>query len=123
MSDEARTKVYFNSACPVCRAGVASQRGKMASCQIEWIDVHSNPESVEEVGAELEQVRERLYVRDAEGNLHVGADAFTTLWRDTPGQRWLGRFTALPGIRSVLRVIYNLFARLLYRWNRRKGHW
>lgn len=124
MSDDTpKTKVYYNSACPVCRSGIESQQGKMSSCEIEWIDVHANPEAVKEVGAELEQVRERLYVQDAQGRIHVGADAFSKLWRDTPQQRWIGRLLALPVIRQLTQWTYNAFARCLYRWNRKKGHW
>lgn len=59
MTPAAKTTVYFNSACPVCRGGVAWQQGQ-ASCGIEWIDVHSAPEAVAEVGADLEAVRQRL---------------------------------------------------------------
>ncbi|HEU0306247.1 MAG TPA: DUF393 domain-containing protein [Lysobacter sp.] len=124
MSEEApAAKVYYNSACPVCRSGIEAQQGRMEACRIEWIDVHANPEAVAEVGADLEAVRERLYVRDAGGNLHVGADAFSRLWRDTPGQRWLGRLAGLPGLKRIAHAAYDWFARRLYRWNRRKGHW
>ena len=123
MSDAPAAKVYYNSACPVCRSGVEAQQGRMVGCDIEWIDVHANPDAVAEVGADLEHVRERLYVRDADGRIHVGADAFSKLWRDTPGQRWLGRRAALPVFRRAARAAYDWFARRLYRWNRRKGHW
>jgi len=55
------SKVYYNSACPVCNAGIKDQRRRMEACgieDIEWVDVHTNPEAVSEVGASLEQVRE-----------------------------------------------------------------
>jgi hypothetical protein len=55
-SDQSSAKVYYNSACPVCKAGIESQRGKMEACglaEVEWIDVHNNPEAVAEVGADL----------------------------------------------------------------------
>ena len=121
--DAPATKVYYNSACPVCRAGIEAQQGKMSACEIEWIDVHANPDAVVEVGVDLEAVREKLYVRDADGRVHVGADAFSKLWRDTPGQRWLGRLAVLPGLKRITHMAYDWFARRLYRWNRRKGHW
>jgi predicted DCC family thiol-disulfide oxidoreductase YuxK len=120
------TKVYYNSACPVCNAGIKDQRQRMEACgvkDVEWIDVHTNPEAVEEVGAPLEQVRERLHVKSEDGRLDVGADAFTRLWWHTPGQRWLATLLRLPVIRQIMHLVYNAFARLLYRWNRAKGHW
>jgi predicted DCC family thiol-disulfide oxidoreductase YuxK len=120
------TKVYYNSACPVCNAGIKDQRQRMEACgvkDVEWIDVHTHPEAVEEVGAPLEQVRERLHVKAEDGRLDVGADAFTRLWWRTPGQRWLATLLRLPVIRQIMHLVYNAFARLLYRWNRAKGHW
>ena len=117
------TKVYYNSACPVCRSGIEAQQGRMPACAIEWIDVNAHPGAAAEVGADLEAVRERLYVRDAEARLHVGADAFSKLWRDTPRQRWMGRLATAPGLKRLAHAAYDWFARRLYRWNRRKGHW
>ncbi|MBS0432531.1 MAG: DUF393 domain-containing protein [Proteobacteria bacterium] len=123
MGDEPKTRVYYNSACPVCRAGIESQRGKMTACDIDWIDVHTHPEAAKEAGADLEFVRERLHVIAPDGSRHVGADAFTQLWQDTPGRRWMAALARLPGLRRLNRFLYNRFARRLYLWNRRKGHW
>ena len=120
------SKVYYNSACPVCNAGIKDQRRRMEACgveDIEWVDVHTNPEAVSEVGASLEQVRERLHVKDSEGQLNVGADAFTYLWSQTRGQRRLAKPLRLPGLKQLAHLAYNVFARLLYRWNRTKGRW
>jgi predicted DCC family thiol-disulfide oxidoreductase YuxK len=123
VSQAAKTTVYFNSACPVCRSGVAWQQGKASSCEIEWVDVHNTPGAVAEVGADLESVRERLHVRDADGRVRVGADAVAVLFGQTTGQRWLGRLMALPLIRPAMRWAYDAFAAVLYRWNRSKGRW
>lgn len=119
-------KVYYNSACPVCNAGIKDQRRRMEACGIkdtEWVDVHKNPDAVREVNSTLEQVRERLYVKDENGHLNIGADAFIRLWLQTPGQRWLGKLFQLPVLKQLFHLIYNSFARILYRWNRAKKHW
>jgi predicted DCC family thiol-disulfide oxidoreductase YuxK len=123
MSADAKSTVYYNSACPVCRSGIAAQQSMMSACEIAWIDVHTDPHAVDELGVALDDVRERLYVRDTDGRLQVGADAITTLWRQTPGLRWLGRFGALPLIGSLAQRLYDAFARRLYAWNRRLGRW
>ena len=117
------TRVYFNSACPVCRAGIEFQRERLGDADIEWVDVHTENAAVCGLGADLEFVRERLHVVDEEDQLHVGAEAFAALWRKTPGQRGLGTIAGLPVLRTVFAWIYNGFARLLYRWNRWTGNW
>jgi predicted DCC family thiol-disulfide oxidoreductase YuxK len=68
-------------------------------------------------------VRERLYVKDADGELNIGADAFTRLWSQTPSQRWLASLLRLPVLKQITNLAYNVFARLLYQWNRAKKHW
>jgi predicted DCC family thiol-disulfide oxidoreductase YuxK len=116
-------KVYYNSACPVCKAGVEVQKVKGSSCEIQWKDVHERNDLVSEGGADLEFVRERLHVEDEHGRVHVGFDAFLAIWKNSPGERWKARVFGLPVIRQLCRIAYNLFARALYIWNRSKHHW
>ena len=126
MPAPASAKVYYNSACPVCNAGVKGQRERMEACgvtDVEWIDVHSNPQAVREVGADLETGRETLHVKTADGEIARGADAFTALWSRTRGQHWLAALVRLPLLHALSQLAYKVFARLLYRWNRWLGHW
>lgn len=123
MDQQQKMKVYYNSACPVCKAGIESQMSKESSCDIQWGDVHARNELVSEINAELEFVRERLHVVDEIGKLHVGFDAFLVIWRNSPTERWKAAVLGLPGIKQVGRLSYNLFAASLYRWNRAKRHW
>lgn len=116
-------KVYYNSACPVCNAGIKNQQGKMPGCAVEWKDVHSNTRLVAEIGSDIEFVRERLHVVDQQGKLHVGWDALLTIWQHSPHEQWKAAWFGLPVIRQAGRIAYNLFAAGLYRWNRMKKHW
>ena len=120
-----RLKVYYNGACPVCNAGIEGQKERMAGCPVEvdWIDIHNRPEALKEIGAKQEFVRERLHVVDEKGELRVGAEAFGTLWRRTPGQGYLADLVSLPGVRLVARWVYNVFAAALYAWNRYRRRW
>ena len=59
-----KVSVYYNSACPVCNAGIGAQRRRMQSCNVdvEWIDIHRNPERL--TGDRREQgVRSRATAR------------------------------------------------------------
>ncbi|MBI3897612.1 MAG: DUF393 domain-containing protein [Gammaproteobacteria bacterium] len=121
-----KIKVYYNSACPVCKAGIEDQQCRMAAqgvTDLEWLDVHTRPELANELGADLESVRERLHVKNTDGSIRVGADAITTLFEQTRGQKWLAKLLKLPVLHWLMARAYNGFARRLYRWNRSKGHW
>ncbi len=121
----AKVKVYYNSACPVCNAGIAGQRERMEGCgtDVDWIDIHEHAEAVNEIGANREFVRERLHVVDESGTVRIGADAFEALWRHTPGQKSMARIVRLPVLRTLARSAYNAFAAWLYARNRARKRW
>ena len=123
MSDKPKIKVYYNSACPVCSAGVAWQMGRDGADGVVWGDVHSENQLVDEIGADLEFVRERLHAVDENGKLQVGFDVILAVWRNSPKDSWKARILSLPVILQAGRITYNLFAAGLYRWNRSRKHW
>jgi predicted DCC family thiol-disulfide oxidoreductase YuxK len=123
MENPAPTKVFYNSACPICDAGISVQKRKMTGCDVEWIDVHQNPDAVLELGADLEFVRKRLHVKDENGHVTSGASAFAVLWAKSPGQHIWARLIRPPVLKHIARGLYNLFAAGLYKWNRWRKHW
>jgi predicted DCC family thiol-disulfide oxidoreductase YuxK len=135
-----KIKVYYNSACPVCDAGIKSQKGRMEACRInnpvyrdalksadgitvEWIDIAHNPKVLQTLGVSREAVRERLHVVDETDTTQVGIDAFAVLWVYTPRLKLLAHFVRLPVIHTLARLIYNAFAAGLYYRNTKKGRW
>jgi predicted DCC family thiol-disulfide oxidoreductase YuxK len=121
-----RIKVYYNSACPVCKSGIENQQCKMDAqkiAEVDWLDVHANPALANELGIDLESIREQLHVKSADGSVRVGVDAFATLFEQTRGQKWLGRLLSLPVIHRSSQIAYRIFARILYIWNRSRRRW
>ena len=123
MAEQKKIEVYYNSACPVCDAGIAAQKDKMQACSVNWQDVHCNPSFVDDINSELEFVRKRLHLVTTDGKLLVGFDAFLELWRHSPKEHWKAVFFGLPVIRQISAVSYNIFAAALYKWNKAKKHW
>ena len=126
MSEQKPVEVYYNSACPLCDAGVREQRGAMekaGAAGLAWTDMNCAPDALQAEGLTLDHVRRHLYARDASGRLHRGADAFAVLWRATPGRRWVGRLISAPVVRPVARAAYDFLADRLYAWNKRHRRW
>jgi predicted DCC family thiol-disulfide oxidoreductase YuxK len=120
-----KVRVYYNSACPVCNAGIGAERRRMEACNVDadWIDIHRDPARLEEIGASQEFVRERLHVVDDSGAVRVGAEAIGALWSQTSRLRVLAALLRMPVIRVLAGWAYNVFAAGLYRWNRWRGRW
>ncbi|NNE84159.1 MAG: DUF393 domain-containing protein [Alphaproteobacteria bacterium] len=127
MNGKPPVEVFYNSACPVCRAGMDDQRGALekagATDAAVFTDMTQTPEALAEDGLTLDDVRRHFYVRDGDGVLHRGADAAAVLLRLTPRRRWLGWLISRPVLRSLARAGYDWFADRLYAWNQRKGRW
>ena len=127
VTDLPKLTVWYNTKCPVCKAGIDRQRNRLLhparSGAIEFRDINFEPDALARFGVDVEDVRRRLHAVDADSRLHVGADCAVAIWRRTPGDAWLGRLLDLPGLIQVSRFAYDRFAGLLYAWNRRNGHW
>jgi predicted DCC family thiol-disulfide oxidoreductase YuxK len=121
MSNDDKLTVFYNSACPVCDAGICYQRSLMEHQNIIWIDVHRSPEQLEKLGLNLEQVREQLHVQDSDGKLLIGDLALASLWKRTPKQ-WVFANIVHYG-HFITKPLYRLFARCLYCWNRKCDRW
>jgi len=118
-------KVFYNSACPVCDAGIRYQRQRMehGSAKVEWIDIHRFPQALQEIGAKQEFVRERLHLLDDDGEVRIGAEAFRALWDRTDGQQRFASLIGLPLVNKIAQWTYNVFAAALYAWNRANRRW
>jgi predicted DCC family thiol-disulfide oxidoreductase YuxK len=118
-----KVRVFYNSACPVCKAGIANQRDKTTACSVEWLDIHHDKTLKNEINAGIENIREQLHVIDEKGQMQVGVNAFEVLWRNSPTEHWKAKLVANAFIKPFARFAYFIFARLLYKWNRFKKHW
>ncbi|WP_374375457.1 DUF393 domain-containing protein [Dongia sp.] len=121
----AKLEIYYNSACPVCDAGINAERARLTAqgMEADWKDIAADNNLVCEIGADLDTVRHSLHVRDETGAVFVGADAVARLMLETRGQRWLGRFMMWTPLRPFMRWLYDRFADRLYAWNRKHGRW
>ena len=119
--------VFYNTRCPVCDYGITWQasrlRAAVQSGDISFRDINMEPQALSTFGVTLEDIRKRLHAIDGDGDLLVGADVAVALWRLTPGQAWLAGLFGNRLFLPLTRLTYNLFARVLYAWNRRRGHW
>ncbi len=107
-----RPVVFYDGGCPVCRKEIAYYRRLDARERVDWRDIHAHPEAVEGSGVSWEEAMARLHVLDGNGELRSGADAFTVIWDELPGWRWLARTVRALRLVGVLDWGYRLWLRL-----------
>jgi predicted DCC family thiol-disulfide oxidoreductase YuxK len=99
--------VYFDGSCPLCRREISLYQGLPSKQLLQWVDV-STPMALPS-GLTCELAMRRFHVRDAQGRLYSGAEAFSVLWRCFAGWRVLGWMTAVPPLSWLAETAYRLF--------------
>ena len=118
-----KLEVYYNSACPVCDAGINFQRSKTTDCDVNWKDIHANAAFAQEAHSNINFVRKYLHVIDSQGQKHIGIDAFIQLWKYSPKEQWKAELLSIPICRGIAKIIYFIFANALFTWNRLMKNW
>lgn len=113
--------VLYDGACPLCRREIGIYRGLSPlrpDSPLCFADV-SDATLPLPPGTTREQLLARFHVRDRNGQLHSGAQAFLALWAALPGWRWLALVGRLPGVAWLMERSYTHFLRwrpALQRW-------
>ena len=110
--------VLYDGACPLCRREIGVYRDLQPSAPVRFADVSDAAQPLPP-GTTREQLLARFHVRDADGRLLSGAQAFLALWETLPGWRWLARVGRVPGAAWAMERVYRLFLRVrpaLQRW-------
>jgi predicted DCC family thiol-disulfide oxidoreductase YuxK len=113
--------VLYDGACPLCRREIGVYRGlqpRRSDSPVCFADV-SDATLPLPPGTTREQLLARFHVRDRDGELLSGAQAFLALWAALPGWHWLAMVGRVPGAAWVMERTYRLFLRwrpALQRW-------
>jgi predicted DCC family thiol-disulfide oxidoreductase YuxK len=116
-------QIFFDGSCRVCSAEMESYRRKNPDNRLEFIDISDDDFRSDTYGKSLGDFMAELHVRDAHGNFATGIDAFIAIWQAFPsGSAWrLAAVTlGLPGINSLSRSGYRVFARYRHMLPRRR---
>lgn len=100
--------VYYDGACPLCRAEIGHYRGQDGADALCFRDVSASTGDLPE-GVSREQALARFHVRRADGGVVSGALAFIEIWKLLPRWRWAARIAGLPGVALLMEGAYRLF--------------
>lgn len=113
-----KTTVFFDGACPLCRAEIEVYRARDTGGALALVDV-SAPDAALPAGLDPGKAMARFHVRSTKGEIFSGAAAFAEVWKQLPGWRWAGRLASLPPFVMVMEVFYRLFLNFRPRMVRR----
>ena len=102
--------VLYDGACPLCRREIGIYRGLRPNTPVCFVDV-SDAVLPLPPGTTRAQLLARFHVRNGDGQLQSGAQAFLALWAALPGWRWLALAGRLPGAAWLMERTYRVFLR------------
>ena len=108
-------KGYFNESCNICRTEI--NHYKRINNSIDWIDVISNKNALNDIKLSPNELIRRLHVVK-DDKLHKGLDAFLIVWDEILRYKILSKFARLPIIYHLGWLIYEFIALLLYAKNK-----
>lgn len=114
----AKPTLFFDGACPVCSREVAMYQRQAGAGGVAWVDVSRCDTSA--LGNDLtrEAAMARLHLRQPDGRLVSGAQAFTALWQALPRWAWLGRLLGSGPALRWLEAGYRVFLLARRSWRR-----
>ena len=102
------TKVYYDGACPLCRAEIGYYSNQDGADQIDFVNV-ADPSTI--LSGELDRATalKRFHIQTSAGKYLSGAEAFVYIWQQLPRWRWVARLARLPGVLMLLEAAYRAF--------------
>ncbi|WP_462321151.1 thiol-disulfide oxidoreductase DCC family protein [Halochromatium sp.] len=79
-------QTFFDGGCPLCSREIAYYRKIDRDHRIQWIDITQEADALAKAGLDLPSAMRRLHVRDSEGRVLSGVEAFIAIWQRLP--RW-----------------------------------
>jgi len=107
----AKTVVWFDGSCPICRREVGHYRRIDRRSRINFIDLSHDPGLLNALGVATGEGMRRLHAMRSDGVIVDGAYAFAVIWNELPGYKWLAKLLYATCFLSALDRAYETFAR------------
>lgn len=106
---DARVKVWFDGACPLCQREIALMKRLDTTEAINFVDVSGDGDP--SCPIDQSQLLARFHAEE-NGKVLSGAAAFAAMWRAIPRLRTLGLIARNRFVLAVLERLYLLFLRI-----------
>lgn len=104
-------KVFFDDLCSLCSKEIHYYRSLNPINPISWEPISESKEALEKLGISHSRALQELHVLTEDNQIHVGVDAFISIWSALPYWQWLAKVAAIKPINLLLIVVYKYFAK------------
>lgn len=103
-------KVFYDGKCGLCSKEINYYKRIAPNNIFDWIDITESPKILKQENLDLQNTLKFLHVKDTDGKLYLGSDAFIIIWKQLRYWKILAALVSLPIIRQTANIIYKAFA-------------
>lgn len=104
--------VYYDGLCHLCSREINHYRGMKGAEAFRFVDITGTGFDAAKEGVDPVLVHKTMHVRDREGLLHTGVDAFIAIWSELPALKFIVPVARLAPVHFMLSLGYAAFARV-----------
>lgn len=104
--------IYYDGLCIACSTEINHYRRLSGSEKFNFVDITKSDFQAESHGIDPFLAHKVMHVRDPEGQLHQGVQAFRAIWREIPRYQFLYRLSERNSVRAILELGYNAFVKI-----------
>ena len=104
-----RPTAYYDGACPLCAREIDFYRRQKGAEQVCWVDIGDIDSAIVAPDLSRSEALARFTVRDVDGSLVSGSEAFVRIWMCLPRFRWLAKLFEVHPFAWLLGQAYRLF--------------
>jgi predicted DCC family thiol-disulfide oxidoreductase YuxK len=104
--------IFFDGLCVACSAEINHYRKLPGSESFDFIDITDSKFDAKKHGLDPFLVHKVMHVKDSDGRLHQGVDAFRAIWQKIPRYQFLYNLSEKRWVRSLLEIGYKGFVKI-----------
>ena len=108
--ETAKLQIFFDGRCYVCSKEIDIYRARNTPGLLEFIDIAHPDFSADEHGVDPKLVHKEFHVKDRDGALFTGVEAFIKIWEVLPGWEKAAKIGRIPPVTLVMKIGYFVFA-------------
>jgi predicted DCC family thiol-disulfide oxidoreductase YuxK len=101
--------IYYDGLCIACSTEINHYRKQTGANKFEFVDITQADFKAEDHGIDPFLAHKVMHVRDTDGVLRQGVDAFRAIWKELPRYQFLHRLSDRKSVRSILEAGYKFF--------------
>ncbi|AHZ86164.1 DUF393 domain-containing protein [Bdellovibrio bacteriovorus] len=104
--------VYYDGLCQLCSREIAHYRKLEGAENIAFVDITSSGFDANTEGLDPHKIHKSLHVRDSEGQIFTGVEAFIVIWTQLRSLKKIVPFVSFAPVKKTLEAGYFLFAKI-----------